>query len=100
MVAAQSFITILCYILQIQLPYKNTYIHVRRLICYNRPMTIQAITPDEKTAYDAVVGHPLQTYEWGEFRERTGVKVIRCGIFEQDKLVSGFQLTIHKIPKT
>src|SRR5256885_1586767 len=63
-------------------------------------MTIKPITLDEKNAFDKVVNHPLQTYEWGEFREKTGVKVIRRGFYDQEKLVSAFQLTIHKIPKT
>lgn len=63
-------------------------------------MTIRDITPEERNDFDSVVSHPLQTYEWGEFRAKTGVKVIRRGIFENDKLISGFQLTIHKIPKT
>ncbi len=35
--------------------------------------------------------HPLQAFEWGEFREKTGVKVVRG---------DNFQLTIHKIPRT
>ena len=35
--------------------------------------------------------HPLQTKEWGDFRKKTGVKVIR---------ENGFQLTIHPIPHT
>jgi lipid II:glycine glycyltransferase (peptidoglycan interpeptide bridge formation enzyme) len=35
--------------------------------------------------------YPLQAKEWGEFREKTGVKVIK---------VSGLQLTIHPIPHT
>jgi lipid II:glycine glycyltransferase (peptidoglycan interpeptide bridge formation enzyme) len=63
-------------------------------------MTIRPITDKEAHAFNAVVSHPLQTYEWGEFREKTGVKVIRRGFFENEKLISGFQLTIHKIPKT
>ena len=33
--------------------------------------------------------HPLQSFEWGEFRKRTGVKVIRG---------KDWQMTIHKIP--
>lgn len=37
------------------------------------------------------VTHPLQSYEWGEFRKKTGIKVIRG---------KNFQLTIHKIPHT
>ena len=35
--------------------------------------------------------HPLQSFEWGEFRKKTGVKVVRS---------DDFQLTIHKIPHT
>jgi lipid II:glycine glycyltransferase (peptidoglycan interpeptide bridge formation enzyme) len=35
--------------------------------------------------------HPLQSIEWGNFREKTGIKVIRQ---------SGLQLTIHPIPHT
>lgn len=37
------------------------------------------------------VEHPLQSWEWGEFREKTGVKVVREG---------GIQITIHKILHT
>lgn len=35
--------------------------------------------------------HPLQSFEWGEFRKKTGIKVVRT---------ESFQLTIHKIPNT
>jgi lipid II:glycine glycyltransferase (peptidoglycan interpeptide bridge formation enzyme) len=63
-------------------------------------MVLKGIDQKARKAYNAVVEHPLQSFEWGEFREKTGVKVIRRGVFEKEKLVSGFQLTIHKIPKT
>ena len=32
--------------------------------------------------YNQLVKHPLQTWEWGEFRKTTEVKVVRRGIFE------------------
>ncbi len=35
--------------------------------------------------------HPLQAWEWGEFREATGVKVVRT---------EGMQITIHPVPHT
>lgn len=35
--------------------------------------------------------HPLQSKEWGEFREKTGIRVAREG---------GIQVSIHKIPYT
>lgn len=58
------------------------------------------ITEKEQEEYNAVVTHPLQSFEWGEFREKTGVKVIRRGLLENAKLTEGFTLTIHKVPKT
>ena len=58
------------------------------------------ITNSDHDTYNTLVAHPLQSYEWGEFRKKEGIKLIRRGIFEGDRLVSGFQLTIHKIPKT
>ena len=40
---------------------------------------------------DNFFSHPLQSSEWGEFRKKTGVKVIR---------INGIQMTIHQIPHT
>ncbi|MCL5433157.1 MAG: peptidoglycan bridge formation glycyltransferase FemA/FemB family protein [Patescibacteria group bacterium] len=63
-------------------------------------MKIINITEKEKKEFDKIAPHPLQSFEWGEFREKTGVKVIRKGFYNVNKIISGFQLTIHKIPKT
>ena len=35
--------------------------------------------------------HPLQSNEWGEFRQKTGIKVIK---------IDGMQMTVHRIPHT
>lgn len=63
-------------------------------------MAIVTIEPSRKEDYNAVVSHPLQSYEWGEFREKTGIKVIRRGVEEKGKLIDGFQVTLHPVPKT
>ncbi len=63
-------------------------------------MEIRVITEKERDAYNAVVIHPLQSFEWGEFREKTGIKVVRRAFIEKEKIVNGFSLTIHKIPHT
>jgi lipid II:glycine glycyltransferase (peptidoglycan interpeptide bridge formation enzyme) len=63
---------------------------------------------DEKyrKVWNEAAKHPLQAWEWGEFREKTGVKVVRYGIFNpstasgQATLVEPLQITIHKIPHT
>lgn len=63
-------------------------------------MLIREVLEAEKDDYNRQVNHPLQAWEWGEFRQKTGVKVIRLGCFEEKKLLSGYQLTIHQLPHT
>jgi lipid II:glycine glycyltransferase (peptidoglycan interpeptide bridge formation enzyme) len=41
--------------------------------------------------YNDLVSHPLQSFEWGEFRKKTGVTIIRT---------ETFQFSIHTIPYT
>ena len=60
----------------------------------------QDITEKNREKFNQLVTHPLQSYEWGEFRKATGIKVILKGFFENDKLIDAFQLTIHTIPRT
>lgn len=63
-------------------------------------MIIREISASDKKAFNEAAGHPLQSFEWGEFRQKSGVKVVRRGIFEGKKLVIPIQVTIHPIPKT
>lgn len=50
--------------------------------------------------WNELAGHPLQAWEWGEFRKAVGMKVVRYGIFEKEGLVEPIQVTIHLIPHT
>jgi lipid II:glycine glycyltransferase (peptidoglycan interpeptide bridge formation enzyme) len=61
-------------------------------------MLIREVLESERKDYNQQVFHPLQSWEWGEFRQKTGLKVLRLGQFEGKKLISGYQLTIHPIP--
>lgn len=58
------------------------------------------ITENQRNEYNTLTTHPLQSYEWGEFRKKTGVTVIRKGIEKNGKLTEVFTMTIHPIPKT
>lgn len=58
------------------------------------------ITEKDKDDFNNVVNHPLQSYEWGEFRKKTGIKVIRRGLSSNNKIIDGFTLTLHKVPRT
>ncbi len=61
-------------------------------------MTVGEITPKEKAAYNKSVSHIIQSWEWGEFRKKTGVDLVRLGHFEGNKLVTAYQLTFHAVP--
>jgi lipid II:glycine glycyltransferase (peptidoglycan interpeptide bridge formation enzyme) len=61
-------------------------------------MLIRPISPEEKMRYNQVVHHPLQTWEWGEFRDETGVEVERLGFFQSGKIQHGLQVTFHPLP--
>ena len=57
---------------------------------------IHIITADySPSEYNKLALHPLQTWEWGEARKKTGVEVLRLSYGK-----NVFQLTFHKIPKT
>jgi len=58
------------------------------------------VKEEQKQEYNGVVNHPLQSFEWGEFRRKTGVKVVRRALVKNKKIVDGFTLTLHKVPKT
>ncbi len=61
-------------------------------------MLIRPLREEEKHLYNQVVHHPLQSWEWGEFRKRTGLKVERLGIFEGGRLTKAVQASFHPIP--
>ena len=51
-------------------------------------MLIRAVKNEEQAAYNNVVHHPLQTWEWGEFRKNTDVKVERLGFYDDGDRMS------------
>jgi lipid II:glycine glycyltransferase (peptidoglycan interpeptide bridge formation enzyme) len=53
---------------------------------------------DEKGLYERFTDHPLQSWAWGEFRQKTEVEAIRLLGFQGDKAVSQIQATFHPIP--
>ena len=62
-------------------------------------MIIREVLPEEKEAFNQIATHPLQSWSWGEFRHKNGLKVIRLGVFEGKKIKTAYQLTVHPLPK-
>ncbi len=63
-------------------------------------MQFTDITDKQKSAYNRGVFHPLQSFEWGEFRKKTGLTVIRRGIVDEKEIKNPYTMTLHKVPKT
>lgn len=61
-------------------------------------MVVREIFSEEKERFDLAAKHPLQTFEWGEFREKTGRKIVRAGMFENEKLINTIQFSLHPFP--
>lgn len=61
-------------------------------------MIIRDVRPEEKSLYNRVVSHPLQSWEWGEFRHQTGVEIERLGLFDGGQLKKGIEVTFHPLP--
>lgn len=61
-------------------------------------MLVREITEKEKAAYDRLVSHVIQSWEWGEFRQKAGLDLVRLGHFDNKNLVKAYQLTFHPIP--
>jgi lipid II:glycine glycyltransferase (peptidoglycan interpeptide bridge formation enzyme) len=61
---------------------------------------IREVTEKEKQAFNKATIHPLQSWEWGEFRAKHGNTVKRYAQYKEGKLVSPFQLVYSHIPYT
>lgn len=61
-------------------------------------MDLRLLTEKDKENYNQLVTHVIQSWEWGDFRQSLGLPLLRYGIFKNGKMVSAFQLTLHKIP--
>lgn len=61
-------------------------------------MIVREVADTEKKEYNRHVSHIIQSWEWGEFRKKSGLDVVRLGHFEGDKLTLAYQLSFHKVP--
>lgn len=61
-------------------------------------MIVREIKDSEKAAYNKLVEHIIQSWEWGEFRKKAGLDLVRLGHFEGNRLLMAYQLTFHTVP--
>lgn len=61
-------------------------------------MIIKKATEQDREDFNKSAAHPLQSWEWGEFRARAGNEVVKLAVFEGKKLTGAIQITLHKVP--
>lgn len=61
-------------------------------------MNFQDINEDQIKLFNEAVNHPLQSYEWGLFRKKTGLDVYFRGELINNKIKNAYQFTVHKTP--
>lgn len=61
---------------------------------------IRLALPSDRSAWDRLATHPLQSWAWGEFRADMGIDVVRLASEVSGKMTAAWQLTFHKIPHT
>ncbi len=61
-------------------------------------MIVREVLEGEKQEYNRQVSHIIQSWEWGEFRKKNGLDLVRLGHFEGNRLTLAYQLTFHKVP--
>lgn len=71
-----------------------------RYIVSNLVRTIHFALPTDRDSWNTIVTHPLQSWDWGEFRKAMGIDVARLARTSNSKLVDGWQITFHNIPRT
>lgn len=62
-------------------------------------MLVREVRDDEKDKYNSIVSHPIQSWEWGEFKKKTSNQVVRLGIFDKQRMSTAYQVSFHSIPK-
>ncbi len=50
--------------------------------------------------FNKLATHPLQSWQWGEARQKMGIEVLRIGEYSKKQITNVFQLTLHPIPYT
>ncbi len=61
-------------------------------------MNFQDINEDQIKLFNEAVNHPLQSYEWGQFRKKTGLDAYFRGEIIEGKIKEAYQFTVHKTP--
>jgi lipid II:glycine glycyltransferase (peptidoglycan interpeptide bridge formation enzyme) len=63
-------------------------------------MKLYVLNEDKKELHDELAKHPLQSWQWGRFREENGQRVLRLGYGQEDRFSEVHQISLHKIPLT
>lgn len=62
--------------------------------------TIRTAQDADQSTWNSFANHPLQSWEWGQFRQAMNIDVARLIHVSNNKVKLAWQLTFHRIPHT
>lgn len=63
-------------------------------------MAVIEVIDKQKNQFNRLATHPLQSWQWGQFRQKNGVEIIRLASGKNNKFTEIIQLSLHPIPHT
>lgn len=63
-------------------------------------MILRSIMADEARQFNEIADHPMQSWQWGEFKKQEEHAVERVAYFDHDKMKRGIQVSFHHLPNT
>lgn len=61
-------------------------------------MDLKVANLNQKNTYNKLVSHVMQSWQWGECREKLNTPLQRYLLYKNNKPQSAFQISFHKIP--
>jgi len=61
-------------------------------------MSFRLAEISEKENFNKMAVHPLQTWEWGDFRKESGNEVVRFVNAHKKTIIDSYTLIVHKLP--
>ena len=63
-------------------------------------MGVVIVKEKDKEKYNRLAEHPLQLWQWGEFKQKTGMRPIRLALVSRGKFKFVAQLLLRRLPFT
>ena len=62
-------------------------------------MLVRNLRDEGHHLFNSVVNNPLQSWEWGAFKQKNGNHIERVGFYKNGQIEKGIQVSFHDVPQ-